>query len=129
MACFHWSQILTFYRETAAGENSTAYFPLLDRIASGHFLSAASEADLYAKFLDVLKQDGHITSPEALSTFNLALSLRSAAPRVEAHYQYYSTAVEDDSSASTCRDWVHIEDSKYCDPSLNAAAKKGLPPA
>ncbi|MDB5910598.1 MAG: UDP-glucose:Glycoprotein Glucosyltransferase [Massilia sp.] len=42
----------------------------------------------------MLREDGHITDPEALSTFKLALSMRSAAPRIEAHYQFYSTAVE-----------------------------------
>lgn len=121
--------LLTPPSEAAAGENSTSYFPLLDRIAGGYFASIASDSGLYDKFLHVLQQDGHITSPEALSTFNLALSLRSAAPRVEAHYQYYSTAVEsvvEDEAASDCRDWVQIDGSKHCDPSLATATKEAL---
>lgn len=119
--------MLTTYRETAAGENSSAYFPLLDRIANGHFSSAISEADLYAQFLDVLRDDGHVSSPEALSTFNLALSLRSAAPRVEAHYQYYLTAVEPavaEKSVTDCSIWVLLEGKQYCTPSLDSAMKE-----
>jgi UDP-glucose:glycoprotein glucosyltransferase len=107
--------------ETAAQENSTAYFPLLDRISSGHFASASSDADLYAKFIDVLRDDGHIHSPETLATFKLALSLRSAAPRIEAHYQYYSTAVESALGAPAdpaCLDWVLLDNKQYCTPSL-----------
>lgn len=115
------------YSETAAGENSTSYFPLLDKIASGHFASARSDSELYHQFLEVLQQDGHITSPDALSTFKLALSLRSAAPRIEAHYQYYSTAVdpatkEDDK----CQSWALVDNKKYCSPALDIVAESDL---
>ncbi|KAF4967327.1 hypothetical protein FZEAL_10546 [Fusarium zealandicum] len=115
--------------ETAAGENSTSYFPLLDKIASGHFTSASSDAELYAQFLDVLQQDDHITTPDSLSTFKLALSLRSAAPRIEAHYQYYSTAIDDtttEDSADNCQSWALVDDNKYCSPSLDVATDSGL---
>ncbi|CAM1503671.1 Fc.00g012620.m01.CDS01 [Cosmosporella sp. VM-42] len=116
--------------ETAAGENATSYFPLLDKIASGHFVLAASDSVLYSQFLEVLQQDGHISSPEALSTFNLALSLRSAAPRVEAHYQYYSTAVEpaigEQKESEDCKEWALVDGNQYCTPSLERSAKSGL---
>ncbi|POR35107.1 UDP-glucose:glycoprotein glucosyltransferase [Tolypocladium paradoxum] len=125
-AAFSAGPYLLELLETAAGENSTAYFPLLDRIASGHFASASSDAALYNTFLDVLREDGHISSPEALSTFKLALSLRSAAPRIEAHYQYYSTAVEPAVATSDCHDWVLFEGKQYCTPALDIAIKDGL---
>ncbi|KAM0348267.1 hypothetical protein ACHAPU_004235 [Fusarium lateritium] len=115
--------------ETAAGENSTCYFPLLDKIASGHFGSATSDAELYNQFLEVLKQDNHITTPDALSTFNLALSLHAAAPRIEAHYQYYVTAVDPSSkvdSADDCPSWALVDNKKYCSPSLDTVAGNGL---
>ncbi|KAL8318155.1 hypothetical protein RB597_001532 [Gaeumannomyces tritici] len=94
--------------ETAAQENSTAYFPLLDRIASGHFAKAASDKELYETFLQLVRDDGHITSPDALSTFKLALSMRSAAPRIEAHYQHYRTAVEPKvkGKVDDCPEWT-----------------------
>lgn len=123
-------------RETAAGENETAYFPLLDRVASGYFQDASSDKALYEKFLEVLQEDGHITSPEALSTFKLSLSTRSAAPRIEAHYQYYDTAILShltDSSHDGCEHWVHLDGQQFCSPSLDSAqsslsaAVKNLP--
>ncbi|PHH71426.1 hypothetical protein CDD82_6524 [Ophiocordyceps australis] len=101
--------------ETAASENETAYFPLVDCIASGHFAAAKSDAQLYTAFLDVLDTQGHISSPEALATFDLALSLHAAAPRIEAHYQYYSTAVEAAVTNISCpNDWVWLDGKQYC---------------
>ncbi|KAM0429912.1 hypothetical protein ACHAQK_010885 [Fusarium lateritium] len=112
--------------ETAAEENSTAYFPLLDKIASGHFGSAASDAELYNQFLEVLQQDRHITTPDALSTFKLSLSLHAAAPRIEAHYQYYTTAVGPKSKiqgADDCQSWALIDNRKYCSPALDTVVE------
>ncbi|TLS23762.1 uncharacterized protein PpBr36_06649 [Pyricularia pennisetigena] len=102
--------------ETAAQENGTAYFPLLDRIASGHFAKANTDRELYEKFLQVLQEDGHITSPDALSTFKLALSMRSAAPRIEAHYQHYRTAVEPklQGKVDNCPEWILKSGEIFC---------------
>jgi len=104
-------------RETAAQENETSYFPLLDRIAQGAFASVKTDQELYEKFLQVLQEDGHITNPEALSTFKLALSMRSAAPRIEAHYQYYTTAVEKALPADQegCAQWFLEDGKQYCE--------------
>ncbi|KAK0384245.1 hypothetical protein NLU13_8333 [Sarocladium strictum] len=107
--------------ETAAGENSTAYFPLLDRVAEGRFAEAKTDAELYNTFLQVLQDDGHITNADVLSTFNLALSLRSAAPRIEAQYQYYATAVEPrlgQADDETCQSWIQLNEEQYCEPTL-----------
>ncbi|XXH01202.1 Glycosyl phosphatidyl inositol protein transamidase complex subunit [Hypoxylon texense] len=106
--------------ETAAGENATSYFPLLDRIADGAFTNVKTDRDLYEKFLEVLKQDGHMKTPEALSTFKLALSMRSAAPRIEAHYQYYDTAVAPSlgEARDDCAEWVLLSGKQYCSASL-----------
>ncbi len=107
-------------RETAAGENATSYFPLLDRVAEGAFVDSTTDKALYERFLDILRQDGHLATPESLSTFKLALSMRAAAPRIEAHYQYYDTAVtpslgeaEDD-----CEEWVLLNKKQYCSATL-----------
>ncbi|KAI8959527.1 glycosyltransferase family 24 protein [Daldinia sp. FL1419] len=106
--------------ETAAGENAASYFPLLDRIADGTFAHLKTDKELYEKFLEVLMQDGHMESPEALSTFKLALSMRSAAPRIEAHYQYYDTAVAPTlgNARTDCNEWVLMSGKQYCSPSL-----------
>ncbi|EKJ69031.1 hypothetical protein FPSE_10790 [Fusarium pseudograminearum CS3096] len=125
-AAFPHGPYLLELLETAAGENSTAYFPLLDKIASGHFASANSDAELYHQFLQVLQEDRHIVARDALSTFKLSLSLRAAAPRIEAHYQYYSTAVDPESQidgAGKCQSWALIDNQKYCSPELDAAVE------
>ncbi|PHH84037.1 hypothetical protein CDD83_2595 [Cordyceps sp. RAO-2017] len=118
-AAFSAGPYLLELLETAAAENESAYYPLLDRIASGHFAPASSDADLYGRFLELLVADGHISSPDALSTFKLGLSLRSAAPRIEAHYQYYSTAVEPVVADRNCQAWVLLEGKQHCNPALD----------
>ncbi|KAJ6439944.1 UDP-glucose:glycoprotein glucosyltransferase [Purpureocillium lavendulum] len=125
-AAFQAGPYLLELLETAAGENSSAYFPLLDRVASGHFASATSDRELYQKFLEVLRDDGHVCTPEAVSTFDLALSLRTAAPRIEAHYQYYSTAVEPAGIDLECLNWVLFEGKQYCTPAVDDIVKEGL---
>ncbi|QYS96472.1 UDP-glucose glycoprotein a-glucosyltransferase [Trichoderma simmonsii] len=112
--------------ETAAAENSSAYFPLLDQIAAGSFASASTDAALYSEVLNVLQQEGSISSSEALSTFKLALSLRSAAPRIEAHYQHYTTAVAPTVDDSECVNWVLLEGKQYCTPELDKVNRDGL---
>ncbi|KAJ6788920.1 hypothetical protein PWT90_00131 [Aphanocladium album] len=113
-------------RETATAENSSAYFPLLDQIASGRFAKVSTEAELYDEFITAVKDEGHIRSPEALATFNLGLSLRSSIPRVEAHYQYYDTAITPHNVDSSCDTWVFLDGNQYCTPELDTAVKTGL---
>jgi len=108
-------------RETAAEENSTSYFPLLDRIAEGHFEKATTDQDLYERFLQTLREDGHMVEDETLASYKFALATRSAAPRIEAHYQFYRTAAEPSLSAeqtSPCPVWVLFDGKQYCSPTL-----------
>ncbi|KAI2000014.1 killer toxin resistant protein [Ophidiomyces ophidiicola] len=110
--------------ETAAEENTTCYFPLLDRVADGIFAEAQTEKDLYNEFLRVLQDEGHVASLDALSSFKLAMSLRSTAPRIQAHYQYYNTSVEPSMMAAqdaVCQVWAHYSGQQYCSPSLEHA--------
>jgi UDP-glucose:glycoprotein glucosyltransferase len=115
---------LTSSRETAAQENSSSYFPLLDRIAAGTFTDASTDEQLYNQFLQTVQDDGHITDPESLSSFKFALSIHSAAPRIEAHYQYYNTSVESSMMAAqdaVCPVWVYLDGKQYCQPDLEHA--------
>lgn len=112
------------YRETAAEENSTCYFPLLDRIAEGTFIDAVTDKELYEGFIDVLRDDGHLRDEEAISSFKFALSMHSTAPRIEAHYQYYNTSVEPSmmvAQDAACPVWVHADGKQYCSPGLEHA--------
>jgi UDP-glucose:glycoprotein glucosyltransferase len=109
-------------RETAAEENATAYYPILDRVSQGYFEEYVSEQQLYTAFIDLLQSDGHITEPEALASFEFALSVRSAAPRIEAHYQFYRTSVEPSlvaEQSSKCELWVSFGGKQYCSPQLD----------
>lgn len=112
------------FREATAEENSTAYFPLLDRIADGHFLECNTDQELYKTFLQVVQDDGHITDPDTLSSLQFALSVHSAAPRIEAHYQYYDTTIEPSlmiAQDAACPVWVHFNGKQYCSPALDRA--------
>lgn len=123
-ASFHSAPYLVELLETAAEENSTSYYPLLDRIAEGRFLECTTDQELHSAFLQLVQDDGHITSPDALSSLQFALSIHSAAPRIQAHYQYYETSVEPSlmvAQDAACPVWVHFGGKQYCSPTLDRA--------
>lgn len=79
-------------RESAAFENRSCYFPLVDSIASGRFHRAGiTDQQLYSDFEDILIDEGHIKDDPALASWRLALAARESAPRIEAQYQLYRT--------------------------------------
>lgn len=109
-------------RETAAEENATAYYPILDRVSQGYFDEKNTDQELYTALKDLLRTDGHIVDPAALASFDLALSIRSAAPRIEAHYQFYNTSVEPSLQAeqtNACEIWASFHGKQYCSPELD----------
>ena len=113
---------LTSARETAAEENATAYYPILDRVSQGYFNEKNTEQELYIAFIELLRSDGHITEPAALASFEFALSVRSAAPRIEAHYQFYRTSVEPSLVAGQtkeCDIWASFRGKQYCSVHLD----------
>ncbi|KAJ6166506.1 hypothetical protein N7470_001953 [Penicillium chermesinum] len=123
-ASFDASPYLVELLESAAEENSTAYFPLLDRIADGAFEDVVTEKELYDRFLTVVHEDGHLRTPESLSSFKLALAIRSSAPRIQAHYQFYNTSVQHSLMAAqdaACPVWVHLEGKQYCSSAMERA--------
>jgi UDP-glucose:glycoprotein glucosyltransferase len=110
--------------ETAAQENTSTYFPLLDRIAEGRFAELTTEQEIYNAFLETLKNEGFMANGETLSSFQLAAALHSAAPRIEAHYQYYNTTVESHlmvAQDAACPVWVHMSGKQYCSPTFERA--------
>ncbi|KAF7160006.1 hypothetical protein CNMCM5623_005552 [Aspergillus felis] len=123
-ASFDSAPYLLELLETAAEENSTSYFPLLDRIAEGTFDDATTEKQLYDRFLQVVYDDGHLSTPELLSSFKLSLAIRSAAPRITAHYQFYNASVQHSLMAAqdaACPVWVHSEGKQYCSSLMERA--------
>lgn len=70
-----------------------------------------------------MAQDGHLDK-EGISLFQFALSIHSAAPRIEAHYQFYNTTVEKSlgkGQDAACPIWVHFNERQYCSPALDRA--------
>ncbi|KAJ5933375.1 hypothetical protein N7454_005704 [Penicillium verhagenii] len=123
-ASFDASPYLVELLESAAEENATSYFPLLDRIADGAFEDAATEKALYDRFLQVVHEDGHLRTAEALSSFKLSLAVRSSAPRIQAHYQYYNTSVQHSlmvAQDAVCPVWVHSDGKQYCSSAMERA--------
>jgi UDP-glucose:glycoprotein glucosyltransferase len=96
----------------------------LDRIAEGYFAEYVTDQDLYTAFLQLLQDDGHITDRDVLSSFQWAFSMHSAAPRIEAQYQYYQTSIEPllmVAQDAACPVWVHFNGKQYCSPALERA--------
>jgi UDP-glucose:glycoprotein glucosyltransferase len=65
-----------------------------------------------------------MSDPATLSSFQFALAMRSSAPRIQAHYQYYHTAVEPTLKAeqdASCPAWVFFEGKQFCSPALDDA--------
>ncbi|ETN42534.1 uncharacterized protein HMPREF1541_01691 [Cyphellophora europaea CBS 101466] len=121
---FNAAPFLVELLETAAAESPASYFPLLDRIAQRTFAEAQTEKELYERFIQVLQDDGHFTDGESLASFKFALSLHEAAPRIEAHFQYYNATVQPHMMAAqdaVCPVWVHFDGQQYCSPALERA--------
>ncbi|TGZ85725.1 hypothetical protein EX30DRAFT_393051 [Ascodesmis nigricans] len=109
--------------ETAAAENPSSYYPLVAAISSGEFNpNSSTDQALYTEFLRVATAHGYLTKPEELSLFNLALSIHAAAPRIEAHYQYYEQNLEPrlgDDYKPECHTWIQWGSRQICDLSDN----------
>ena len=79
---------------------------------------------MYTNFVDILQNEGHLSSAESLSSFKFALALHAAAPRVEAHFQYYNTSVQPHLPAAqdaACPVWVYLDGQQFCSPALDRA--------
>ncbi|EMC95967.1 glycosyltransferase family 24 protein [Baudoinia panamericana UAMH 10762] len=133
-AAFDAPPLLVELLETAAEENATAYFPLLDRIAEGYFHTARTDKELYTIFRTLLEEDGHLSKADDLSSFDFALSIHSTAPRIAAHYHYYDTAVKPSLGPDEdegCETWAYaaFNGQKFCSPDMaeSGAQVPGLP--
>jgi UDP-glucose:glycoprotein glucosyltransferase len=65
-----------------------------------------------------------LAGSDSLATFALAASIHAAAPRIQAHYQYYKTSIEPLLPAAqdaVCPVWVYLEGKQYCSPTLERA--------
>lgn len=97
-------------------EYPSSYFQLL------HLLSSlppdSTDESILSSTLDLIQAYSLLPSPSSLSTFHLALSLHSTAPRIEAQYNWYNSAVkgqENKLGVEGCEGWVEWRGKGFCD--------------
>lgn len=100
-----------------------AYLPLLKL-----FNSARTEDMTSEQTLDTAVQliNEHQLLPD-LSTFNLALALHTAVPRIQAAYSWYESNVDESGlSVKDCSSWVECNGMGYCESeSLSLSLENG----
>lgn len=102
--------------ETASVENATVFWPLLDSLADLNLGPEMTEKEFYERVLRTLK-DKFLSDPVTLGSFELGLSLHTAAPKIEAYYQYYRSSVVPsvgESYDDACEAWVHVNGRQIC---------------
>jgi hypothetical protein len=67
------------------------------------------------------------TSPKQKTSLRseYALSIHAAAPRIEAHYQFYNTTIEPILKSRLdldCETWLHFNGQQYCDADLSSSS-------
>lgn len=105
-------------RETAAVENSSVFWPLLDALSNPVLGTFETEKEYYEEVLQLLG-DSFLTDPVTLGSFELGLSLHTAAPKIEAYYQFYNTSVVpslDGEYYESCETWVYWRGKQICSP-------------
>lgn len=110
-------------RETVHDENQTAYLPLLRLLNLARTEDMTSEQTLDTA-VELINE--HQLLPE-LSTFNLALALHTAVPRIEAAYSWYGSNVDEAGlEVEGCGSWVEWRGKGYCESqSLSIAMEEG----
>ena len=69
-----------------------------------------------------------MTDPVILSSFELGLSLHTAAPKIEAYYQFYDTNVVPSLTEydESCQSWVYWSGKQFCTTTdLDATLRQG----
>lgn len=64
-------------------------------------------------------RDEFLLDPVTLGSFELALSLHTAAPKIEAYYQFYNTSVLPSLGGkyhTSCETWVYWRGEQICSP-------------
>ncbi|KAJ1983211.1 killer toxin resistant protein [Dimargaris verticillata] len=105
--------------EAVAAENTTAYFSFLTHVASIG-LTDTPESAVYQHALQYVRDEHVFGSPAAVALWEWGMALHTAAPAVEAYYQYYTDTVVPDLNAtlpafdSACPVWVLFNQRQYC---------------
>jgi UDP-glucose:glycoprotein glucosyltransferase len=114
-------------RETAALEDPTIYWTLLETLSTPELRGYATEKEYYERVAQTLRER-LLSDPVTLASFELGLSLHIAAPKIEAYYQFYETSVVPSLAGKydeSCENWVLWAGEQICSPDKLDAALLG----
>jgi UDP-glucose:glycoprotein glucosyltransferase len=101
-------------------ENPDRFFDAFDLLTSPQLQlsSNATAAEVYNSAISALVANAFMSEPGAQATLELAVSLHSATPKLEAFYQYYNDKYGSPTEATveSCLSWVDWSGEKICDP-------------
>ncbi|WVQ71501.1 hypothetical protein IAR50_001039 [Cryptococcus sp. DSM 104548] len=100
--------------ETLYDESPSSYFTLLHLLSS--LPADTTPETLLSSTVDLI-QAYSLLPPSSLDTFNLALSLHSSAPRIEAEYNWYESAIRGQEATlgvEGCEGWVDWRGKGFC---------------
>lgn len=97
-------------------EDPSAYFPALKLLSEGIPAGEnASAQKTLESAISILSSNGILDQPGALSSFNYALALHTAVPKIEAFYSYYDSSVDEKKlGVGECEAWVEWRGKGYC---------------
>jgi UDP-glucose:glycoprotein glucosyltransferase len=90
----------------------------LDSLSNPELGKISTEKEYYEKALEILRAE-FLTDPVTLGSFELGLSLHTAAPKIEAYYQFYNTSIVPSLSGKykeECETWVFWRGEQICSP-------------
>ena len=116
-SCSPNSNLFLTIRETAAVEDASIFWPFLDSLSKPELAKYDTEKEYYERVLQLLHNE-FLTDPVTLGSFELGLSLHTAAPKIEAYYQFYNTSVVTSLGKydESCTSWVHWQGKQICSP-------------
>ncbi|KAG9010570.1 hypothetical protein FRB93_003838 [Tulasnella sp. JGI-2019a] len=96
--------------ETVSLEDLDAFFPALNLLTNPTTFEPAliteSPETIYVKALQAIKENGILPSIGAMASFERALALRAATPKIQAFHSYYMGRHADTSTPTDCGSWV-----------------------
>jgi UDP-glucose:glycoprotein glucosyltransferase len=99
-------------------EQPGSYFPLFNLLSSHIPSPPPPPQQILSTALDLISTYNLLAKPSSLSTFNLALSLHTSVPRIEALYSWYRGAVDEealDVGGEGCESWVEWRGKGFCE--------------
>ena len=108
-------------------EEPSIFWNLLDSLSKSELGTYETEREYYGRVVQLLREE-FLTEEVTLGSFELGMSLHTAAPKIEAYYQFYNTSVIpslNDKYYDNCETWLYWRGEQICSP--DKLALKFLP--